>query len=181
MKTLFAFLPISRLIGTRTELPCATWLGAPSRCLDHTCRVHLFVQCPDQDFRGRLCVGYDHRWDGRIEVSSSRLPLVQPWRLVPEEPQFNWRIAYLDSTGRDARANSGAIASRPSTPYRTPGISPPVVATSASHSDRPVATTGGPRRGISTAAGPQSAGTVATTAMADDGDRLFLAKSGALR
>jgi hypothetical protein len=40
------------------------------------CRVHLFVQCPDLDFRKRQCVGYDHRWGGRTEFLSSGLPLV---------------------------------------------------------------------------------------------------------
>jgi hypothetical protein len=45
-------------------------------------------------------VGYDHRWDGRIEVSSSGLPLVRPWRPFPEKPQVNRHIEYLDPTAR---------------------------------------------------------------------------------
>jgi hypothetical protein len=47
-------------------------------------------------FTGRQCVGCD----GRNEVSSRRLPLVPPHRLLLEKPQVNQRTEYLDSTSR---------------------------------------------------------------------------------
>jgi len=70
------------------------------------CRVHLFAQCPDLDFRRRKCVGYDHRWDLRIEVSSSGLPRVRPWRLFLEKPQLSRHIEYLDPTSQASRTNA---------------------------------------------------------------------------
>jgi hypothetical protein len=66
----------------------------------HTCRVHLFVHCPDLVFPERQCVGYDHRWGRRIGPSSSRLPLVPPRRPFAEKTQVSRRIEYLDPTGR---------------------------------------------------------------------------------
>ncbi len=67
--------------------------------LSGTCRVHLFVHCPDLVFPERQCVGYDHRWGRRIGLSSSRLPLVPPRRPFAEKAQVSQRIEYLDPTG----------------------------------------------------------------------------------
>jgi transposase len=58
-------------------------------------------------FMGRQCVGCDHRCDVTIEVSSRRLPLVPPHRLLLEKPQINQRTEYLDPTGPRRATDAG--------------------------------------------------------------------------
>jgi hypothetical protein len=71
---------------------------APAHYCAGACRVHLFIQCPDLGLHRAPVRGVRPLVRQEDRVSSSRLPLVPPPRILPEKPQLNRHFEYLDPT-----------------------------------------------------------------------------------